>query len=185
ESRFGFRLNQNYALSETLFLTSQRPGELTVRESSGRLLPEVAIAVCDAQGRPVAPGSEGELYVRTPYVMNGYRDATPEDNAALSDGVFRSGDLGYFDEHGELHISGRVKDLIIRGGLNISPSMVESVLAGHSSVSEVAVVGVPDPVYGEEVVAVIVPQTSDAATPDPRSLTEAVGAFTAPQVPRF
>ncbi len=155
ETRFGFRLHQNYALSETLFLTSQRPGRPSAPLGCGPLLPGVSIDLRRADGSLAGAGEDGELFIRTPHMMAGYRDAAPPDAGALQDGVFRSGDIGRFGEDGELFITGRIKDLIIRGGLNIAPSTVEAVLAACPGVREAAVVGVPDPIYGEEVAAVV------------------------------
>lgn len=78
--------------------------------------------------------------------------------AFVGDGWYRSGDLGRLDDEGYLHIVGRAKDLIIRGGQNISPAEIESLLFTHSKVAEVSVIGVPDPVYGERTCACVVPR---------------------------
>ena len=185
EERFGFRLHQNYALSETLFLTSQRPDRSRALGGNGQLLPGIEIMVRDQTGQPTAAGGEGELFIRTPYMMCGYRRPSGVDAVALKDGIFRTGDLGFFDDAGELHISGRVKDLIIRGGLNISPSLVERAIAGHSAVAEVAVVGVPDAVYGEEVVAVVVVHAGELSPGTENSLSDAIRSHAAQSLAVF
>lgn len=88
--------------------------------------------------------------------MKRYLNAPEQTNAAMQDGLFRSGDLGYRDADGYYYITGRIKDIIIRGGANISPSEVEEVLASHPGVQDVAVVGAPDRIFGEVPVAFVV-----------------------------
>jgi acyl-CoA synthetase (AMP-forming)/AMP-acid ligase II len=177
EQRFGFALHQNYALSETLFLTSQRPGRPADPLGCGPLLPGMQIELRGPGGALAGPGEEGELHIRTPHMMVGYRNPAAADAAALKDGVFRSGDIGRFKPDGELMITGRIKDLIIRGGLNIAPSAVEAVILACPGVREAAVVGAPDPVYGEEVAAVV--------TGDDADLETRVMAHAADNLPQF
>ncbi|HEV3069840.1 MAG TPA: class I adenylate-forming enzyme family protein [Solirubrobacteraceae bacterium] len=145
EQRYGVRLLENYGLSETLFLTTNvRQGE-TIDGSVGRVLPGVKVRV-----------DEGELLVRTPYLMEGYYDAQREGPARLDPGVwFPTGDVGHIDSEGNVFITGRRKDLIIRGGVNVSPAAAEDVLLEHPSVAECAVIGVPHPLYGEDSAAVV------------------------------
>jgi len=165
EQRFGFTLYENYGLSETAFLTTAAP-ELACKEGSvGKKLPEVEIRVVDAAGAEVPDGSEGQIVVRTPCLMKGYRHAGESDRQnCLPGGEFLTGDIGYFDADGELFITGRVKDLIIRGGVNISPKAIEDVIYKYDTVEEAAVIGVPHPVYGEEVVAIIKIRAGDNQT---------------------
>jgi acyl-CoA synthetase (AMP-forming)/AMP-acid ligase II len=110
----------------------------------------------------VAPGEEGELQVRAPQVMMGYVDASL-DAAAFSDGWFRTGDLGVVDADGFVRITGRLKDVIIRNGENISAKEVEDLLFAHPAVADVAVIGLPDERTGERVCAVVCP--ADGAAP--------------------
>ena len=98
----------------------------------------------------------GEILVRGPTVMLGYRDLPDATAEAIPDGWLRTGDLGYLDQDGYLFLTDRKKDVIIRGGENISPREVEEVLYAHALVAEAAVVAAPDPVYGEQVVAFVV-----------------------------
>lgn len=103
----------------------------------------------------VAPGTLGEICVRGPSVVPAYvGEASPE---AFQDGWFRTGDLGYQDDDGYVYITGRLREVIIRGGENIAPREVEEVLLGAAGVREAAVVGEPDALYGQQVVAYIVP----------------------------
>ena len=98
----------------------------------------------------------GEICLRGPIVMQGYHNR-PEDTAdAIRDGWLHTGDIGYLDDDGHVYVVDRKKDMIIRGGENIYPAELEAVLYAHEAVAEAAVVGVPDAVYGENVVAFVV-----------------------------
>lgn len=123
----------------------------------GRPLPNTEVAVCDpTTGRPVPIGQVGELLARGYLVMRGYHSDPQATAAAIDpDGWYHTGDLASMDEQGYLRIEGRLKDMIIRGGENISPREIEDVLFAHAAVAEVAVVGVPDAQWGEIVAAVI------------------------------
>jgi long-chain acyl-CoA synthetase len=115
------------------------------------------IRVVDDDGNPVEPGGTGELFSRSPYLMNGYLD-DPEATRACTteDGFLTSGDVVRIDEDNFIYIVDRKKDLIISGGTNVYPREVEDVLFKHASVREVAVVGLPDETWGEQVAAFVV-----------------------------
>ncbi|GAA0378797.1 AMP-dependent synthetase [Acrocarpospora corrugata] len=130
------------------------PGRLA---SVGTAQSVVRVRVCDADGRPLPPGSTGEIEVKGATVMAGYWNDPVATADAVRDGWLRTGDLGRFDEDGYLTLAGRSKELIVSGGSNIYPREVEDVLVGHPAVAEAAVVGVPDPEWGETVVAFVVP----------------------------
>jgi malonyl-CoA/methylmalonyl-CoA synthetase len=135
------------------YVGPRRPGTV------GLPLPGVELAIVDGKGNPVDEGADGEIVVRGPQVFSGYRGA-PEITAAsfFDDGWFRSGDIGRIDPvDGYLSITGRLKDLIITGGMNVYPTEVEAALELSPGVSEAAVVGVPSQRWGEEVIAVVVP----------------------------
>ncbi|MGY1690745.1 AMP-binding protein [Geodermatophilus sp. SYSU D01105] len=135
-------------------------------ETLGRPLPATEVAIVDpADGTTVAPGTVGELCTRGYAVMTGYFDA-PEQTAATidADGWLHTGDLASMDERGYCRIAGRLKEMIIRGGENIYPREIEDVLFVHPGVAEVAVVGVPDPVWGEQVAAFIRPAPASRPT---------------------
>ncbi|MCC6469341.1 MAG: AMP-binding protein [Alphaproteobacteria bacterium] len=115
------------------------------------------IAIKSPDGKHLAAGEKGEICVRGPGVFHGYWN-NPEANAkALKDGWFHTGDLGHVDAQGFLYITGRASDMYISGGANVYPRECEEVLLTHPGVSEVAVLGVPDPKWGESGVAVVVP----------------------------
>ena len=125
------------------------------------------LKVVDSNGAPVPPGTDGELMARGPMVARGYI-AQPELTGEyfLADGFFRTGDQARMDEDGYIKITGRIKDLIIRGGVNISPVEVESVLFSHPGVANAAVVGMPDPRLGERACAFVVLAKGESLTLD-------------------
>ncbi len=121
------------------------------------------IAIKDGDGRRLPAGEQGEICVRGPAVFAGYHN-NPEANAkALKDGWFHTGDLGRLDDEGFLYITGRASDMYISGGSNVYPREAEEVLLTHPAVAEVAVLGVPDPEWGETGVAVVVLEQGQSA----------------------
>ena len=137
----------------------------------GQVLPHTGLRLIGEDLKDVPAGERGEIVWRNPTKSYGYvNEAQRSDAAFWKEGWYRSGDLGEFDEDGYLRIVGRAKDLIIRGGQNISPREIEEAIARHPSVLEVAVVGYPDAVYGERVCACVVPQQGAPLTFD--QLTE-------------
>ena len=138
------------------------------------------VSIQGDDGRELKPFETGEICVIGPGVFAGYYD-NPDANAkAFRDGWFRTGDLGHIDEEGFLYITGRASDMYISGGSNIYPREVEEKILTHPCIGEVAVLGVPDPVWGEVGVAVCVPR--EGADP----VTEAdMAGFLAPKVPRY
>jgi long-chain acyl-CoA synthetase len=159
EERFGFHLYENYGLSETTFLCTSHPGLAEKPGSVGPAVEGVRVAILDNERVPLPAGREGQIAVQTPYLMAGYEnEESSRQLLERNGGYFLTGDLGHLDEDGELFITGRVKDLIIRGGVNISPKRIEDVVYQMEPVQEAAVVGVPHPIYGEEVALVIKPR---------------------------
>ena len=124
--------------------------------SCGRPLAHVDICIMDAQGRPLPVGVIGEICIRAGSVMAGYWRQPKATADAFYDEWYRSGDAGYLDEAGYLYLRDRIKDLIISGGENIYPAEVENVICDHEAVAEAAVIGVPDPRWGEVVKAIVV-----------------------------
>jgi acyl-CoA synthetase (AMP-forming)/AMP-acid ligase II len=124
--------------------------------SVGRPMDDVTIAIMDPAGNPLPQGTEGEICVQSARVMKEYLKAADATHDAVHDGWLHTGDQGFLDEDNYLFITGRVKDLIIRGGENISPGEIEAVLESHPAVEEAAVIGVPDPEWGETVKAIVV-----------------------------
>jgi acyl-CoA synthetase (AMP-forming)/AMP-acid ligase II len=124
--------------------------------SIGRPLPDVEVRVRDENGEFLSAGEVGEILIRTPRVMKGY--AGRADDAALAEGWRATGDLGWLDEDGYVFFAGRKDDLIIRGGENIAPAEIETVLMSHPAIDEAVVVGVPSVEWGETIKAVVVPR---------------------------
>jgi long-chain acyl-CoA synthetase len=156
EVKYGVEVFESYGVSEVLFVAMSRPSDPRHEGAVGRALPGVEIAIVDGDGRSVGPDAEGEVVIRSPWLMKGYdpRDGAAEPSAAAN-GAFHSGDIGVLDREGNLRIVGRKKDIIIRGGLNLSPRAIEDVIQDHPAVDLVAVVGMPHEYYGEEVVAAV------------------------------
>ncbi len=124
--------------------------------SCGRPTPWIKLALLDEQGQSVAHEEVGEICIRGPLVMAGYKDLPDETASALMGDWLHTGDVGRFDEDGFLYIVDRTKDMIISGGFNVYPREVEDVLSTHPAVSVAMVVGVPDEKWGEAVKAVVV-----------------------------
>jgi long-chain acyl-CoA synthetase len=153
---FGNCLFEGYGAAEVGMVTYMRPGWRRAKPGScGRPRKHVSVRIAGPDGASVPPGTEGEIYVRTPVTIRNYANAEPLDAATVtSDGHFRTGDYGRLDEDGFLYITGRVKDMIIAGGVNIFPAEIEHALAEHPDVIEAAVFGVPEETFGEQVMAV-------------------------------
>jgi acyl-CoA synthetase (AMP-forming)/AMP-acid ligase II len=170
EQRFGVAVVETYGLSEAASQVAANPVPPGERRPGSVGRPTgVAIRVCasrttseDESLHDVAAGTTGEICICGPSVITRYVDGRAPD--AFVDGWFRTGDLGCFDEDGYLYIVGRKRDVIIRGGENIAPREVEEVLLATPYVRDGAVVGVPDPVYGQRVVAYVVPAAPWTAT---------------------
>lgn len=127
--------------------------------SVGKLFPGVNGKICDEEGKDLHLGQEGEICLRGWCVMEGYYHQPEQTKKVFdADGWFHTGDLGFFDTQGNLYITGRRKELIIRGGENISPLEVENVIAADPRIVSVKVVGVPDPHYIEEICACVIPR---------------------------
>ncbi|WP_435661363.1 AMP-binding protein [Leisingera caerulea] len=123
----------------------------------GRVHPHLEVKAVDGEGRTVPAGERGELLVRGYSVMQGYWDDPAATGEAIRDGWMRTGDLGTFDDQGFCSITGRVKDMIIRGGENIYPREIEEFLIRHPDIADAQVFGVPDEKFGEQVCAWVVP----------------------------
>ena len=132
--------------------------------SIGRPLPDVEVRIVDAEGAEVVRGAIGEIAVRTSRLMKGYVSQGDASTQAIVDGWLHTRDMGWVDEEGYLYLAGRKDDMIIRGGENISPAEVETVLHTHPAVEEAAIIGVPDVDWGERVMAIVVPRAGSALT---------------------
>lgn len=163
EGFFGVPLFDGYGITETsTMVTMNWPGAPRVMGSCGLPLPGLATRIVDADGQDVAFGAEGELIVRGPNVMQGYLGKPEETSAALQKGWYHTGDLARSDASGFLTITGRLKELIIRGGQNIAPAEVEDAVLSHPAVLDCAVLGLPHPHLGEVPVACVVARAGHA-----------------------
>ena len=151
ETRYGIPLIEGYGLSEGSCASTANPLEGNRKAGTvGPPLPGQKIRIVDADNDDVPPGEAGEVLVHGPNVMRGYLNRPEETAKTLVDGWLHTGDIGYFDEDGYLVLVDRAKDMIIRGGENIYPKEIETVVYQLPEVAEAAVVGRAHPVYGEE-----------------------------------
>jgi len=159
-----------YGLTEgTGLATMCRAGDdpKTIATTSGRAMPDMEVVAVDDDGRALAPGEQGEIWVRGYNVMRGYLDDPEQTAEAVDvDGWLHTGDIGVLDERGYIQITDRKKDMFIVGGFNAYPAEIESILGGHPGIAQVAVVGVPDQRLGEVGVAFVVPVTGAQPEPD-------------------
>jgi acyl-CoA synthetase (AMP-forming)/AMP-acid ligase II len=188
EKRFGIPVIEIFGMTETAgVITSNQlpPGKRKpgcVGASAG-----MEVRILDANNQPLAVNQVGEVVVRGDNLMGGYED-NPEENARLiSEAGFRTGDLGYLDEDGFLRLTGRVKDMINRGGEKVSPHEVDQLLLAHPAVADAASFPVPHPTLGEDVGAVVVLRPGASATPEQIKdyLRERVAFFKVPRMLRF
>jgi cyclohexanecarboxylate-CoA ligase len=157
-------ITSGYGLTEAPIITQTDMDAADESKISGEGTPnpDVDIVLRDREGKPVADGEEGEVTVKAPQVMRGYTDSSLNADAFTADGYFRSGDLARFLPDGTIVITGRIKDIIIRKGENVSAKEVEDTLYTMDAVADVAVFGIPDADRGELVVAAIQPKDAGA-----------------------
>jgi fatty-acyl-CoA synthase len=149
-----------YGLTETSPGLTQTPRDADLVERTqtvGRVLPEVQVRIVDPRtGDDVPVGADGELWAKGYVVMQGYYNMPEATAAAITpDGWLKSGDQASFDSGGRVRITGRIKDIIIRGGENIAPKEVEDVLRTHPAIADASVYSVPSEFFGEEVAAAL------------------------------
>ena len=147
----------SYGMTEAPMLTFNRfdDDDVALATTEGRVGPDVDLILVKSEGARAAPGEEGELRVKAPQMMKGYLNAALNVEAFDADGYFRTGDLGRLDQRGNVAITGRLKDIIIRNMENISAKEVEDLLITLPGLTDVAVVAMPDPVLGERVCAFV------------------------------
>jgi non-ribosomal peptide synthetase component E (peptide arylation enzyme) len=141
------------------------PEDVVLHTVGWPICPYDEFKVIDATGTALPTGKEGELVARGPCIFRGYYKSEPENREAFTpDGFYRTGDLAKFDPHGRLILTGRRKDIIIRGGENIGAKEVEELISGHPKVAQVAAVGMADPILGERVCAFVKPKRDERIT---------------------
>ncbi|WP_102348619.1 class I adenylate-forming enzyme family protein [Bacillus sp. Marseille-P3661] len=155
--RFGMNLCQSFGITETatVTMTPYHDSEDKITQTLGLPIPGVELKIVDENRVEVEPGQTGEIAIKSFGNMKGYYKMPEETSKVLADGWYYTGDLGTLDNEGYLYFIGRKKEMIIRGGFNVYPQEIEEVLKKHETISEVAVVGLPDEVLGEIVCAVI------------------------------
>jgi acyl-CoA synthetase (AMP-forming)/AMP-acid ligase II len=167
EDRYGVSILEGYGQSEGTVVTTANPLRgLRKPGTVGLPLPGQEVRIVGKDDEPLPAGQVGEVTVRGPNVMRGYLGKPAETAETLRRGWLHTGDLGRFDEDGYLVLVDRLKDMIIRGGENIYPREIEQVLFEHPTVADVAVVGVPDATWGEQVAAFVRPAPGQRPDPD-------------------
>ena len=181
EHRFGIRILEGFGMTETACIASLNPYYAERKAGSiGLPIRGQEMRIVDPEtGAEAGPGGYGEIVIKGPNVMLGYLHNPEATAEAIRDGWLHSGDIGYRDEDGYFYIVDRSKDMIIRGGENIYPREIEEVLYEHPGVLECAVIGVPDSVRGEEVLAVVVAREAGAVDVDE------LAAFAADRLARY
>ncbi|WP_255772453.1 acyl-CoA synthetase [Mycobacteroides abscessus] len=164
------RFTQVYGMTETspvatLLLAADHEVPALLR-SAGRAAPHCEVQIVDSHGRELPQGEVGEVIVKGDNVMLGYWELPHETAATVRDGWMHTGDAGRMDEHGYIYIVDRIKDMVVTGGENVYSAEVENTLARHPAVAMCAVIGVPDPQWGERVHAVVVKRQQSDCTSD-------------------
>ncbi|MBU2548708.1 MAG: long-chain-fatty-acid--CoA ligase [Proteobacteria bacterium] len=159
EKAFGFELLEGYGLTECTFAsTIHRRGGVKKIGSVGQAMEGQEVLIVDPDGNPVGANETGEIIIGGPGVMKAYFGKAAETNEVLRDGWLHTGDIGRVDDDGFYYIVDRIKDMIIKGGENIYPKEIEDVISELPEVHDVGVIGIPDPISGEEVKAFVVPR---------------------------
>ena len=153
EARYGTQVIENYGLSETLFVTARSGARHPDTGYVGEPIPGIQLRVVGDD--KLSPPADGEIQILTPDLMAGYLDDEGHLKEVSADEWFPTGDCGHVDSAGALFVTGRKKDLIIRGGVNISPAAIEEVLLHAKGIVDAAVVSIPHELYGEDIVAVL------------------------------
>jgi acyl-CoA synthetase (AMP-forming)/AMP-acid ligase II len=159
------RLFEIYGSTEAGIVTSLRPrDQLRKVQCVGQPFPLTDIKLLDGSGEEVQTGEVGELFSRSPYLFNGYHGQPSATAEAFAGEYFSAGDLAVRDDENHFYIVDRKKDMILSGGINVYPREIEEVLVRHPKLADVAVIGLPDPYWGERVAVVAVPRSGESAT---------------------
>lgn len=165
KERFGGEISEGWGLTEAAANNTLNPYDERKKPGSiGIPMKGIHMKIVDDAGREMPQGEEGEILLKGPMVMKGYWNLPEETAETLRDGWLYTGDVGYRDEEGFFFITDRKKDIIIKGGENISPRTIEEVLYAHPALSEAAVIGVRDDIYGEDIKAFVALKPGESAT---------------------
>ncbi|RLB38911.1 MAG: long-chain fatty acid--CoA ligase [Deltaproteobacteria bacterium] len=189
EEKFGVSIVETMGLTETAAPVFSNPMDPARRKygSPGQAVGNEA-KIIDKEGNEVPRGVEGEIMIRGDNVMKEYYKAPEKTREALEpDGWLHTGDLGYMDEEGFVFVTGRIKELIIKGGENIAPREIDEALYRHPAVLDAAAVGIPDEVYGEEIMACVTLKPDASVTVEDlrKHCLEHLGDFKTPKVIRI
>ncbi len=189
QDKFGIGIIETMGLTETVAPAFSNPYEPQKRRIGSVGKPSGCEArIVDEHGREVADGTPGEIAIRGPQVTPGYyKNPTATAAAFFPDGWFRSGDVGVRDAEGYFFVTGRIKELIIKGGENIAPREIDEVLLRHPAVLDAAAVGVPDRHYGQEIMACVIRRAGQSCTEEELRAfcLEHLGRFKTPKAIRF
>ncbi len=167
KEKFGGEIAEGWGLTEAGANNSINPLDgLKKVGSIGKPMNGMEMKIFDLNGNEAAQGGEGEIVIKGPMVMKGYWNLADETKSAIRDGWLHTGDVGYVDEDGYFFITDRLKDLIIKGGENISPRTIEEALMNFPKIAEAAVIGVKDDLYGEDIKGFVVLKPNEKATPE-------------------
>ena len=189
EDRFNIGIIETMGLTETAAPCFTNPLDSAQRKigSAGRAFGNEA-KIINPEGHGLPSRETGEIMVRGPNVMNGYYK-NPEETAKTltTEGWLHTGDLGYLDEDGFVFVTGRIKELIIKGGENIAPREIDEALLKHPAVLEAAAVGIPDQHYGQEIMVCVVLKTGQQCSEDELRIfcKHELGAYKTPKLIRF
>ncbi|MFG2310943.1 class I adenylate-forming enzyme family protein [Streptomyces sp. NPDC048566] len=190
--RLGCGFRQVYGMTEVggPFVTlgpdeHPAPGDVTARIPCGRVIPGMSARSVGPDGTELPGGEIGEIVVRGPGVMQGYWNDPEATREIRLDGWIRTGDLGFVDDAGRIHLVDRTKDLIIRAGQNVYPSEIERALMSHPAVRDAAVVGIPDEDYGEVPLAYVVAEPGTESTELLRHVSQLLAPYKRPRRVEF
>jgi len=165
KEKFGAEIAEGWGLTEAGANNATNVGQFLIKPGSiGKPMKGMEMKIFDGSDNELPQGQEGEIVLRGPMVMKGYWKMPEATAEVVVNGWLHTGDIGYVDKDGYFYITDRKKDIIIKGGENISPRVIEEVLYAHPAVSEASVIGIKDKVYGEEIKAFVTLRAGQAAT---------------------
>lgn len=167
QKRFGKILYEFYGATETGINTILKPEDIDKKsESVGKILPYNKVKILDENRKEVPAGAQGEIFIKNPFLMNGYYRKETDTKRSMYKGYLSVGDVGKIDRDGYLYITDRKSDMVISGGVNIYPVEIENCILEHPAVKYVAVIGVPDEKWGERLKAFVVKKKDMDVTPE-------------------